>query len=216
MAKLQFYYGPGACSLATHITLEESGVPFEAKAISLRKGQQFTPEYTALNPKNKVPLLVIDGKPLTENVAMITWLAKTYPAAKLLPAGDPIKEAEALALLCWCTAGIHPIFSRMFGPQKVCDVPDTADSIKKLAAEITAKNFALIDKLLDGKSYILGDFSAVDAYLLVFWRWALFHKLDLAPYKNYAAHFERMNQRPAVQRALAREAEATAAFEKAA
>lgn len=216
MAKLEFYFGPGACSLATHIALEECGAKFEARPIALRKGQQFTPEYTALNPKNKVPLLVIDGKPLTENVAIITWLSKAYPAARLLPAGDPMKEAEALAMLAWCTAGIHPIFSRMFGPQKVCDVPDTADSIKRLAAEITAKNFALIDSMLEGKDFILGDFSAVDGYLVVFWRWALFHKLDLAPYKNYAKHFERMNQRPGVQRALAREAEASAAFEKAA
>ena len=216
MPKLTLYFGPGACSLVPHITLEEAGAPFEAKPIALRKGQQREPEYLALNPKGKVPLLLIDGRPLTENVAIAYYLAKTFPNAKLLPSGDVEAEAQALSLLSWCASGIHPRIGAFFGPQRLTDLPDSADNVKKLAAEDTAKNFAMVEKMLAGKEWILGQWSIVDAYLFVFWRWAGFLKLDLSSYPNYAKHAERMAERPSVKRALARETEAQASLDKAA
>jgi len=216
MPKLTLYFGPGACSLVPHITLEEAGAPFEAKPIALRKGQQREPEYLALNPKGKVPLLLIDGRPLTENVAIAYYLAKTFPNAKLLPSGDVEAEAQALSLLSWCASGIHPRIGAFFGPQRLTDLPDSADNVKKLAGEDTAKNFALIEKLLTGKDWALGQWSVVDAYFFVFWRWANFLKIDVSAYPNYAKHAARMAERPSVVRALSREAEASAAFEKAA
>jgi glutathione S-transferase len=217
MPKLTLYFGPGACSLVPHIALEEAGVPFEPRPMSLRKGQQRTPEYLAMNPKGKVPLLLIDGKPLTENVAIAWYLAKTFPKARLLPQGDAEAEAQAISLLAWYASGIHPRFSALFGPQRLCDLPDSADNVKKLAAADTAKNLAIVDTLLAGKDWALGSqWSYVDAYLFVFWRWANFHKLDLSPYKNYAKHAERMESRLSVKRALAREAEAQSTFDKAA
>jgi glutathione S-transferase len=217
MAKLTLYFGPGACSLVPHITLEEAGAAFESKPLALRKGHQRAPEYLALNPKGKVPLLLVDGRPLTENVAIAVYLAKAFPAAKLLPMGDPEAEAQAISLLSWCASGVHPRFSAMFGPQRMSDLPEAADNVKKLGGEDTLKNFALIENLLAGKEWALGSqWSIIDAYLFVFWRWANFHKLDLSAFPNYAKHAAKMAERPSVKRALAREAEASAAFEKAA
>ncbi len=216
MPKLTLYFGPGACSLVPHITLEEAGAAFEAKPLSLKKGQQRLPDYLALNPKAKVPLLLVDGRPLTENVAIAYYLAKTFPAAKLLPLGDVEAEAQALSLLAWCASGVHPRIGAFFGPQRLCDLPDSADNVKKLAGEDTARNFALIDKLLAGKDWALGQWSVVDAYFFVFWRWANFLKIDVAGYPNYAKHAARMAERPSVIRALARESEAQASLEKAA
>jgi len=216
MAKLDFYFSPGACSLATHIALEEAGAQFAPHVASTRKGMTRTPEYLALNPKGKVPMLGIDGKMLTENVAIQTWLAKTYPAAKLLPAGDALKEAEAQAFIAWCASGIHPVMGRFFGPQNFCDLPDSADSVKALAAKATAANFAIVEKALGAKDWVFGEWSVADAYIFVFWRWALALKLDVSAFPNYAKHFERMMQRPAVQRALAREQAAQAELDKAA
>ncbi len=212
MPQFTFYFAPGACSLASHIALEEAGVAFEPKPVALRKGEQMAPEYLALNPKGKVPLLLVDGKPLTENVAIINYLAKLYPAAGLLPSNDALAEAEALSLLAYCSAGLHPVMSRFFGPQRFCDLPDATANVVKLASEANAKNFAIIDKMLAGKDFILGTYSAVDGYLLVFWRWAQYHKLDLTAFPHYAALVERVMQRPAVQRVLAREQEAQAAI----
>ncbi|MSP47794.1 MAG: glutathione S-transferase family protein [Alphaproteobacteria bacterium] len=216
MPKLTLYFSPGACSLVPHITLEEAGATFEAKPIALKKGDQRTPEYLALNPKGKVPVLLIDGRPLTENVAIASYLAKTFPNAKLLPSGDPEAEAQALSLLAWCSSGVHPRIGAFFGPQRLCDLPDSAASVTRLAGEDTAKNFAMVDKLLAGKGWALGQWSIVDAYLYVFWRWAGFLKIDVGGYPNYAKHAARMAERPSVKRALAREADAQASLDKAA
>jgi glutathione S-transferase len=216
MAKLDFYFSPGACSLATHIALEEAGATFTPKPTYTRKGQTRTPEYLAMNPKGKVPVLAVDGKPLTENTAILTYLSRSYPNAKLLPTGDALKEAEALSFIAWCASGVHPVMSRFFGPQNFCDLPDSADNVKALATKATAANFALIEKALAGKEWVFGDWSVADAYIFVFYNWATKLGLDVSAYPNYGKHFERMKQRPAVQRALAREADALAAMDKAA
>jgi glutathione S-transferase len=206
-AMITLYYAPSACSLAPHIALEETGEKFETKPIALRKGQQRTPEYVAVNPKSKVPALLIDGKPLTENVAILSYIAKRFPKANLLPTGDLEREMQALSLLAWCTAGIQPVLSRFFGPLRICDAPGSEEATLKLARAENDKNFSLVEKMLEGKEYVLDRFSVVDCLLYVYFNWAKFHKLDLAAYPNYAAHNERMAKRPAVQRAHAREKE---------
>lgn len=216
MPQFDFYFSPGACSLATHICLEEAGAAFTPRPTYTRKGQTRTPEYLALNPKGKIPMLGIDGRMLTENTAIITYLNRSFPAAKLLPAGDALKEAEALAFIAWCASGVHPVMSRFFGPQNFCDLPDSADNVKALATKASAANFALIEKAVTGRDWVFGDWSAADAYIFVFFNWATKLGLDMTAFPNYAAHAERMQQRPAVQRALAREAEALAAMDKAA
>ena len=83
------YYGPLTCALAPYITLTEAGAKFEVRPLNFRKDQHKSPEYLKLNPKHKVPLLVVDGRTLTENVAIQTFIARTFPRAKLMPA-DPI------------------------------------------------------------------------------------------------------------------------------
>ena len=91
--EIVLYYAPIACSLAPYITLTEVDADFEVRPIDLRKGQKSSPEYLKLNPKHKVPALVIDGKTLTENVAIHQWIHRTIPAAKLLPA-DPWRNCR--------------------------------------------------------------------------------------------------------------------------
>jgi glutathione S-transferase len=212
---LSLHFAPGACSLASHIALEETGAGFEPKPISLRKGQQRESGYLKINPLGKVPVLGLDdGTTLTENTAIMTYLAKRFPAAKLLPNGSAEAEAKALSMLAWCASGIHPTFSRLFGPQRFSDLPDSKENVTALARADVAKLFTHIEGLLAGKEYVLGSYSAVDNYLFVFWKWANALGLDVSAYPTYAAHFARMSARPAVQRALAREAAAQAEFDK--
>ncbi len=116
------YYAPVACSLVPYVTLTEAKASFTVRPINLRKGQQNTPDYLRLNPKHKVPLLVVDGKTLTENVAIQLWIARSFPAARLLPA-DPWQELQALSIMSWCSSGIHPLLGRMNAAAKVCDAP---------------------------------------------------------------------------------------------
>src|SRR5262252_6839819 len=94
--QLTLYYAPTACSLVPYVTLSEAGAPFEIRPLNFRKSQHMTPEYLRLNPKHTV--LVIDGTPLTENVAIQIWIARNFAAARLLPA-DPMQELQAISLL---------------------------------------------------------------------------------------------------------------------
>ena len=129
--QLILYYAPNACSLVPYVTLTEANAPFEVHPLNFRKSQHMTPEYLRLNPKHKVPVLVIDGAPLTENVAIQIWIARHFPAAKLLPA-EPMQELQAISLLAWCASGIHPFLSRINSPPRVCDLPGSEESVRRL------------------------------------------------------------------------------------
>jgi len=120
--QLILYYAPNACSLVPYVTLTEAGAPFEVHPLNFRKSQHMAPEYLRLNPKHKVPVLVIDGAPLTENVAIQIWIARHFPAARLLPS-DPMQELHAISLLAWCASGIHPFVSRIHSPRGSATCP---------------------------------------------------------------------------------------------
>ena len=92
--EIVLYYAPTTCALVPYVTLTEAEAKFEVRRVNFGKQQHTSPEFLAVNPKHKVPVLVIDGKVLTENVAMQLWLSRQFPAAKLLPA-DPWEEVKA-------------------------------------------------------------------------------------------------------------------------
>jgi glutathione S-transferase len=100
--EIALYYAPNTCALAPYVTLTEAGADFEVRPLNFRKRQNFSPEYLKINPKHKVPALVVAGKILTENVAIHQWVHRTFPAAKILPT-DPWDEVEgglATCLVC--------------------------------------------------------------------------------------------------------------------
>jgi glutathione S-transferase len=196
------YYAPIACSLVPYVTLTEAGATFEVRPINMRKGQHKSAEYLKINPKHKVPLLMVDGKPLSENVAIQQWVNRMFPQAKLLPA-DPWLELEAISLMSWCSSGIHPFLSRINAPANVCNVPDSADSVRELARGPLMENFKIADDRLAGRDYFFEDFTAPDAHFFWCVRRALQFDLDLSGFANCTAHFERMTQRPSAQKVLA-------------
>ncbi len=213
--EIQLYYAPITCALAPYITLTEANADFEVLPLNFRKGQNKTAQYLKLNPKHKVPLLMVDGKALTENVAIHSWIARTFPAANLLPA-DPWQELKAIAMLSWCSSGIHPYLSRINSPPKVCDLSDSGESVRRLAAEFLYEAFQIAEDLLAGRAYFFDHFTAPDAHFFWCFRRATLFELDLAGLPNCAAHFERMKTRASVQKLLAYEGEVQAAFAKAA
>ena len=103
--EIALYYAPITCALAPYITLTEAGAKFEIRTLNFGKGQHTSPEYLKINPKHKVPLLIVDGRILSESVAIQTWIARTFPQAKLLPA-DPWQELQAISLMSWSSGGI--------------------------------------------------------------------------------------------------------------
>jgi glutathione S-transferase len=213
--EIVLYYAPIACSLVPYVTLTEAGADFKVETINMKKGQHRSPEYLKLNPKHKVPLLVVDGNPLSENVAIQSWIARTFPNAKLLPS-DPWQELQALSLLSWCSSGIHPFLSRLNSPSGVCDLPGAGESVRKIAIKHLFENYKLADELLAGREYFFDHFTAPDAHFFWCFRRGSLFDLDLSEFKNCTAHFERMKRRPSVQKLLDFEKSVQDEFAKAA
>jgi glutathione S-transferase len=212
---LVLYYAPLTCALVPYVTLTEAGAQFEVRNINTRKAQNRSPEFLAVNPKHKVPVLVIDGEPLTENVAIQIWIARAFPAAKLLPA-ESKAEIKAISLMAWFSSTIHPHLTPNARPENYCDLPDSAESVKRVGNRMLFEDFKIADGLLAGREWFFEHFTAVDAYFFWCFRRALSFKLDVSAYSHCMAHFERMQARRSVQKVLAYEKEVQDAFAKAA
>ncbi len=213
--KLVLYYAPVTCAMAPYITLTEAGAAFEVRPVNLRKGQNRTPDYLAMNPKHQVPVLLIDGQPLTENVAIHFWINRNFPAAKSLPA-DPMQEVKALSLMSWCSSGIHPFLARINAPARVCDVAGAEPAVVRFAREQLFERFQIADDLLAGRDFFFDHFTAPDAHFFWCYRRATQFDLDMAQFKHCTAHFERMKRRPSVQKLLAYEQQVQGEFAKVA
>jgi glutathione S-transferase len=207
MSATNLYMAPGTCARVTAIALEEIGEPFDTTLVRFMKGEHKSPDYLRLNPKGKVPTLVIDDHVLTENVAIITYLEQRFPDAALMPkAADAAKRAALLADLCVCAATLHPIVTRLrmapFFAGKEC-----AGRVWRTASDAMSENFSLIEDRLANQNWWYGDnWTAMDAYLYwVFWR-VEGAEFDVSRYPRFADHAARMALRPAVQRLQAREA----------
>lgn len=212
---IQLYYAPITCAMAPFITLTEAGAEFEVKTLNFGKQEHMSPEYLKINPKHKVPMLVVDGKTMTENAAIHLWISRTWPDAKIMPE-DPWDQAQAVSLLSWCSGGIHPFLTRINNPAKVCPAEGTGDAIKEIAIQNLHENFAIADEKLAGHDYFMGDFMAPDAHFFWCCRRAQQFGVDLSGYKNIMAHHERMKTRDSVKKLLQFEADTLEGFKKAA
>jgi len=213
--KLALYYASATCALAPYVTLTEAGADFEVRPLDFRKRQNFTPEYLKINPKHKVPSLVVDGKILTENVAIHQWVHQNFPHAKILPA-DPWNQLQAVALHSWCASGIHPYLSRINNPAKVCDTAGSSNSVVKVATEFLLEAFKLGDDLLAGREYFFDHFTAPDAHFFWCCRRATQLGVSISGFPNVESHFKRMLERSSVKKLLAYEQEMNEKFAKSA
>ena len=213
--EIALYYAPHTCAIAPYITLTEAGADFEVRPLNFRRRQNFTPEYLKINPKHKVPALVVDGKILTENVAIHQWIHRTFPEAKILPS-DPWDQLQAISLHGWCASGIHPYLSRINNPPKVCDTAGASESVVKFATEILLENFRIADDLLVGREYFFDHFTAPDAHFFWCCRRATQLDVDIAGFPSVTAHFKRMQERPSVEKLIAFENDVNQKFAKTA
>src|SRR5689334_24361615 len=117
MAMLTLYYCPGACSMAAHVVLEETGTRYEARPVLLSAGEQRTEAYLAVNARGQVPALRVDEKVITESVAVLAYLGRRFPEAELLPR-DAVEEARCLAMLAWIATNMDPLFRRAARPER--------------------------------------------------------------------------------------------------
>ena len=198
---MQLYYSPGACSLASHITLREAGLPVELKKADTKtKKLEDGSDYFAVNSKGSVPALRLDdGQVLTEGPAILQYLADQKPESKLAPKAGTLERYRLLEWLNFITSEVHKSFSPLFNP-----AADAA--VKQYTTQNIEKKFDWINKQLAGKQYLTGDqFTIADAYLFVVTNWSNFVGIDLGRWPALKAFVERVAARPKVQEALAAE-----------
>jgi glutathione S-transferase len=204
---MDLYYSPGACSIGIHVLLEEIGKPYGLRKVSLKDGEQYEPEFLRINPKAKVPTLVRDdGTVLTEFPAIATWLALTNREKQLLPE-SPEAQARVLEAMDYVVSTIHMQgFARMFRPNNFAPSEADHETVKARGQEIFDKGLAVMDKVLEGREYIVETFSIADAALFYVEFWGTesdsAKRLHVALPPNCASHYARMKARPAIQKAL--------------
>ncbi len=203
---IKLFYSPGACSLASHIALEEAGAAFEAVRVDTARGDQRRPEYLAVNPKGRVPALVADRGVLTETPAILAWIAQAFPEAGLAPT-DPWDFAQAQSFNNYLAATVHVAHAHgRRGARWADEESSFADMRRKVPETMAACAQLIEDEMLKGP-WVLGDrFSICDGYLFTVAGWLEGDRVDIGRYPKIQAHFERTRARDAVRKVLAREA----------
>lgn len=202
---MKLYYSPGACSLASHIVLNELGRPFSAERVVIANGDNLKPEYLKINPRGRVPALIVEGTTIRENSAILTWLGQQ--SAGLFPSVGSLPAARASEWLAWLTSVVHISFVQIWRGQRLSD--DTAHhaAIRTRGLATLAQQFAEIEAELSAARYALGEsYSVVDANLMPFYRWGSrvgFAMRSCCP--NWTSHTERLLERDAVRRTIATE-----------
>jgi glutathione S-transferase len=198
---MKLYFSPGACSLASHIVLQELGLPFEAVQVDLmKKTTKSGRDFATINPKGYVPALELDdGAMLTEGPAILQYLADRRPETKLAPANGTLERYRLQEWLGFINSELHKQFSPLFNPA-------TPEQTKDSARKAIARRLGYVEGQLDGRAFLMGDaFTVADAYLYTVLGWTKHVGVDLAPFPNVVAFRERVDARPAVQAAQAAE-----------
>ncbi len=193
---MKLFYSPGACSLASHIVLEETQLGATYEKVDLKsKTTESGADFKQLNPKGYVPALQLDnGELLTENMAILQYLAEA--SGKMLPS-DPMRRWRALEATAFISTELHKNFAPLFNPT-------TTPEAKQNAKDILAVRFGWQAGWIEDGKFVMGDeLTIADAYLYVMLRWAGMLGLDVPP--ALGQYVERMQKQPAVQRALAAE-----------
>jgi glutathione S-transferase len=203
---LELYFAPGACSFVPHVALEAAKAQFEPKLVKLHKGEQKTPEYLALNPNGQVPVLVADGKPITQIMAICEYLDRTFPGAALLPK-DSTARSQALSQLAWMNNTVHPTFTHFFRPEKFAATDAGKADIKDHAIAEFRRHLERIQGwVAKANPFWHGDrIGVLDAYAFVFLRWSGFMGIDPKSLPGYHAYIQRVMQAPPVAAVLQRE-----------
>ena len=187
---MKLYTKPGACSLADHIALRWIGKPFEVQVMDAAGIK--TPEYLKLNPAGAVPVLQVDDWALTQNAAILNFLADSYPESGLGGDGTPRSRAEINRWLAFLNADVHPAFHPIFGSTRYLGEDAMIEKSKDNARAKLRGLFERLDTQLAGKNWLTCARSIADPYLFVTLRWAKATRVDLSGLQNLESFFARM------------------------
>lgn len=201
---MKLYYLPGACSLADHIVLEWIGQPYEAHRVA--RDELGSPEYLRVNPAGVVPALQeADGWVLTENAAILNYLADKYPQAGLGGDGSARGRAEVNRWLAYINSDLHPAFRPVFRPERFIDGEAAQESLRNTAIAKLRRYYERLDTQLAGREWLTGTRSFADPYLFVVLNWARGKGVDLSGLDNLARFHQRMLQDAGVKAVMQQE-----------
>jgi glutathione S-transferase len=203
---LKLYFAPLTCALASHIALEEAGADYSTVKVDFATSEQRSPAYLAVNPKGRVPSLVTDRGVLTETPAMLTFIAQSYPAARLAPLDDPFAFAQVQAFNSYLCSTVHVAHAHRMRGRRWVDDEAAIAAMQRFVPRSVGACFELIENdMLQGPWVMGANYSVCDAYLFTLAQWLEGDGVDLSKLPRVLDHRERVSQRPAVQRAIAQE-----------
>jgi len=195
---MKLYYSPGSCSMASHIVLEEGGLPYSTVRVDLAsKTTEGGVDYLTINPKGYVPCVTLDdGQLLGENTALLAYLGEQAPRGKLMPAAGTMDNYRVREWLGFISTELHKNCSPLFRK-------DTPEATAAFQREILGKRLTLVNGTLAGRSYLTGEqFTPADAYLFVVLNWMGRLKVDLTALPHVRAFQARVAARPSVQKVM--------------
>jgi glutathione S-transferase len=195
---MKLYYAPGACSLASHIALYETGLPFEVDKLNVpTKTTASGEDFMKLNPKGYVPAIKLDdGSILTEGAAILQYIADQNPNSGLAPKAGTMERYRLQEWLTFIGTEIHKSFSPLFNKA-------ASDEIKNYACNLLTKRLGYVETQLANKPYLTGDsFTVADAYMFVVVSWSSHVGFDLGKFPRIKEYMVRIAARPTVQAAM--------------
>ena len=198
---MKLYFTPGSCALADHIVLAWIGKPYELQKVT--REERSEPAFLKLNPAGAVPVYEEDGWVLTQNAAILNYLADKFPEARIGGDGTPKGRAEVNRWLSFINSDVHPAFKPMFGSVAYLEDPALIDKAKENARGVLRKMFERVDAQLAGRDWLVGSRSIADPYLFVVLRWAKAQDVDLSGLDNLARFMKNMRADAGVRKALA-------------
>jgi glutathione S-transferase len=200
---MKLYYSTGTCATADHIVLEWIGRPYELQRLS--REERALPEFRKINPAGAVPVLEVDGWVLTQNAAILNYLADVHPEAGLGGDGSAKGRAEVNRWLAFVNSDVHPAFKPLFGATGYLEDAAAIEKTKAHARKTLRTLFERADAQLAGRDWLAGARSIADPYLYVVLRWAKGQNVDLTGLENLAKFIARIEADPAVQKVLREE-----------
>lgn len=206
---MKLYFAPGTIALASHIALAEAGADYEAIALDFGQNEQRGEAYLAINPKGRVPALITDRGILTETPAILTFVAQSFPAARLAPLDDLFAFAELQSFLAYIASTVHVATAHYRRGSRWADQESSLADMREKVPQNTRDCCRLIEaEYLDGPWVMGADYTIADPYLFTITGWLSRFGIELTEFPKIAAHWQAMQARPAVRRALAEQAPA--------
>ena len=203
---LKLFYAAHTCSLASHIALVEAGAEYTTVRLDFRTNDQRKPEYTAINPKARVPSLVTDDGILTETPAILAFIAQSFPKARLALLDNPYEFARVQAFNSYLCSTVHVAHAHRMRGYRWADDPAAIKEMQQKAPAAVGECFDLIEREMFKGPWVMGEaYTICDPYLFTLAQWLEADGVDPARFPKIRDHRVRMSERPAVKKALAEE-----------